>query len=338
VLYNFAGDFMKKMVLFYIFMMVLILASCFGKGISEIELVNVQEIELGQINTMKINYRSDNITLYSHDSDTLIIKEYMSENNSSYFAKINTFGSELVVEAGKRPREVFSIFRSSVEIFIPMSNKNISIKTSSGKIEASGEYTASSLHLECTSGSISVNSIIADNVRFSCSSGSITANSITVEQAIFTVSSGSINCKNIHGNTIAKTSSGSIIFNNIEGNASIESTSGRIKLDMVSGSINAEATSGSIHCAITENIGDISLETTSGGVTLGIPKNLAFNFSSNSSSGGLKTPFSDKLFSSLSDRRSVQGNIGFDNTSESQVYRNIDINTTSGSIRVNWIN
>jgi len=309
---------MKRMCFVFI-LMALVLVSAFGRGIFQMELVNEQEIALSQIDSIEIRYRFENITFYTHNSDTLIIKEYMTENKSGYFAKINNSGNNLVVEAGNRPIISFGTFRAKVEVYIPMSNKNITLKTSSGKIEGTGVYTASSINIESSSGSISVNSIIADTIKLKASSGSI-------------------KCNNVNGNTTINTSSGSINVSVINGDVSAEASSGSIKLGTVNGTVNTRTSSGKIQFAVTQNAGDITIRTTSGSVTLDIPRNLAFNFSSRSSSGRLNTPFSDKLFISLSDRNTIQGNIGFDNTSGNQVYRNININTSSGSIRVNWIN
>jgi hypothetical protein len=81
-------------------------------------------------------------------------------------------------------------------------------------------------------------------------------------------------------------------------------------MNMVSGTITAETTSGGIHCYTAENGGNISLVSTSGSVYLGIPKDNNFNFSSRTTSGALSTPFSDKLFSPMSDKKSAQGTIG----------------------------
>ncbi|MDR2792808.1 MAG: hypothetical protein LBB43_07095, partial [Spirochaetaceae bacterium] len=56
-------------------------------------------------------------------------------------------------------------------------------------------------------------------------------------------------------------------------------------------------------------------------------------FSSETSSGGLSTPFPEKLFSPLSDKKSVQGITGGDAPT-----KNISVKTNSGSIKINWIN
>jgi hypothetical protein len=291
------------------------LTSVFCAGVSE-NLVNVQEIDVRHIDDIVILYKSENVTLFKNNSESLIIKEYMNKDNRDYYARIVNSGKELVIEAGQRPRA--GSFKARIEVYIPVSNKNITLRTSSGSIEGNDEYTASTINMESSSGSITVNSIIVGTVNLKASSGSI-------------------RCKKVNGNTSIRTSSGSIVLGSINGNVSAEASSGRIELKSANGTIDAKTSSGVIRCTAAENTGDISITTSSGGVVLNIPRNFAFNFSSITSSGSLSTPFSDKLFSPISDRKSVQGVIDGNNTSGGQNLRNISIKTTSGSKRVNWV-
>ena len=114
---------MKKIV-FIFALLALNLAAVFSLGVYENEPVNVQELELDGIDTIKVSYRSEIVALYRNNSDTLIIKEYLPENNSNLFAKISKFGNELVVEAGDRPFRFFNTRRVAVEIFLPVNAFN----------------------------------------------------------------------------------------------------------------------------------------------------------------------------------------------------------------------
>jgi hypothetical protein len=58
-----------------------------------LELVNTQEIGLDNIADIKISYSSENISLFMGTTDTLIIKEYMNEDNSGYYARITNSGN-----------------------------------------------------------------------------------------------------------------------------------------------------------------------------------------------------------------------------------------------------
>jgi DUF4097 and DUF4098 domain-containing protein YvlB len=314
------------------------------------ELVNEQEIRLDNINSIEIAYHSEEVALFRSNTDRIVIKEYMNRNNADFYAEITNSDGKLTVKRGNHLSfQLFYILRARVEVYIPEINmKELAIKTTSGRIKADDEYICSKITMETSSGSISVNTITAGMVNLKTTSGSIHGDSIRGSASIGTTSggitvgdvdgdisakssSGGINCGRVSGNVNTHTSSGEIVFEHIGGNALAKTTSGRIELNRVGGTITAETTSGSIHCRTAENGGNISIVSTSGGVYLGIPPNNSFNFSSRSMSGSLSTPFSDKLFSPVSDKKSVQGTIGGENGS------NINIRTTSGSIKIEWI-
>jgi DUF4097 and DUF4098 domain-containing protein YvlB len=239
-----------------------------------------------------------------------------------------------------------------VEVYLPKSyTKNIKIKASSGKIEGGDIDTHSEISLETSSGNISVNTITANTVKLRASSGNIifdeingnvstesSSGNITLGQIngnlTAAASSGSIKGDTVHGNADIRTKSGGIIFGSVDGDITAASSSGRITLNRVTGSVTAKASSGAINCTVTENAGDISLTTSSGRVTLDVPRNFVFNFSSRTSSGRLSTPFSEKLFSPLSDKHSVRGIIGNETTSNDTP--NVNIQTSSGAIKINW--
>jgi len=302
------------------------------------ELVNTQEIALDQIYVITIRYRSDDIILLRHDSDTLVIREYMSTNNSDLFAVITRSGNELLVTGGHRP-VTFGAFGTRIEISIPASDRGIAISSSSGDVVASCEHVASSFQIETSSGRIVANSVTAGSVGMSSSSGRITANSVAADVVNIESSSGRIAVGSITANRAnVKSSSGGIALGTVNGDVSIRSTSGNIELDMANGAVGIRTTSGRVRSTLAMNAGDVSVETTSGGVTLNLPHGLAFNFSSRTSSGNLNTAFDDRLFRPLTDRNSVQGVIGGGGVLEGDIHRNIDIRTGSGSIRVNWVN
>lgn len=291
-----------KINLFFIGFLILNTLPIFCGGLTESDLVNTQEITLENVDTIDIVYSWENITLLEGNTDTLIFKEYMSIDNSKYYARISNSGNTLFIKKGDRPFGIgtgilFNRFNARVEIYLPVSyTKDINVKVSSGRI------------------------------KLTQINGNLTAES----------SSGSITGDMVNGNANIHTRSGNIIFDNIDGAVSAKATSGRIELRLVAGGVTAEASSGHIQCTVTENTGDVSLKTSSGSIELDLPRNLAFNFTSKTSSGHLTTPFSEKLFSPVSDRKSVQGIIGREIASNNN--RNINIRTKSGSIKINWIN
>jgi DUF4097 and DUF4098 domain-containing protein YvlB len=298
------------------------------------ELVNTQEISLENTNSIAVLYGSEQITLCQGNADTLIIKEYMSRDNQDYYAHISNSSGKLTVEKGRRPIGIFfNTFRARVEVYLPAPGTgNIKVRTSSGRIEAEEALSASAIEVESSSGSISLNRITADTANFETASGRIRVQEVTAGEIAFSSSSGDIRCEKAQGNTAIHTKSGGIVFEYIEGTVSAESSSGRIDLKGVTEAVTVKTTSGAIHCTVTGTVGDISLTAASGSVTLAIPRNRGFRFSSRTSSGSLTTPFSDNLSSPLSDRHTAQGLVGASDASGT-----VNINTSSGSIRVNWL-
>jgi len=319
-----------------LFLIVFPVVSAFSNG--NLELVNTQEIDLDNINDVKISYSSDTVSLLMGTTDKLVIKEYMNEDNDKYFAKITKSGNTVIVENGRSPfRPIFNFFNRRLEVYLPLSYGNaLTIKTRSGRIESSVDLLCSKINIESSSGRMKLNTITADTVNINVSSGKVTVDGI-------------------RGNASVKSSSGSLSIGNIDGKASIESRSGRIEIDKLSGILTAKnssgsikctvaeargdislsSSSGSINCSIIKAKGDISLTSSSGSVRLYIPQNFSFNFSSRTSSGGLTTPFSDRLSSPVSDRKLVQGVIG--GTGNSEDFPTVKIRTSSGSVKVDWV-
>jgi DUF4097 and DUF4098 domain-containing protein YvlB len=306
--------------------------SAFGSG--NIELVNTQELSLDNIVDISILYSSERVSLFMGTTDTLIIKEYMSDDNNRYFARISTSGNSITIGNGRRPfRSIVNAFNRRLEVYLPISYmNNINIRTRSGRIEGANLFCVN-ITLESSSGNISLNSIAADNVNINTSSGRININHINSNISIKS-SSGRIHLEKIQGNISLQSSSGAISIDSIIGDILTQTSSGKIDINSNTGAINASTRSGNISCTVSETIDNITFNTSSGRVELNLPQDQNFNFSSRTSSGRITTPFSDKLSIPVTDRKLVEGVIG------EILYGNIpliNIRTNSGSIRVNWI-
>ena len=303
---------MKVIVSFLVFFFMVF--SVYSNGNREIPLVNEQNIAFEKITNIEISYRSDEIILLTSRTNSVIIKEYMSINNSNYYSNINNDGNRLSIRRGNRPISLgfFNSFYARIEVYIPEHLiQDVTLTTTSGRIIVSDNFTLSRLNLQTTSGSISNNSV----------TGNIIAKS----------TSGSINLGIIVGNVSIESTSGRITIDQLSGSLKAKSSSGSINAGTVNGDVYAETTSGRIYSSFIEINGNISLTSTSGKIELIIPQNSEFNFTARRTSGNLSTPFSERLFSPVSDRRLAQGIIGENNPNN-----NINIRTTSGSISVQW--
>jgi DUF4097 and DUF4098 domain-containing protein YvlB len=307
-------------------------ASAYCGGLSEEDLVNVQEISLEHITGIEIVYRWEKISIHQGDTDALVIKEYMSRDNPRYYADISNTGNKIVVERGRRPIGIFiNTFNARAEVFIPKSYMNaISIRTTSGSIEVVDDFICQEITIKSSSGSIGINGIDSGLINITASSGSIRCERLWGNTAVKT-KSGNINVGSMEGDMTAETSSGYIKIDRITGSLTASASSGNITGGTAGGDVNIRTKSGTIRCTAGENTGDITLVSSSGNVHVTIPENFSSNFSSRTSSGRLSTPFPEKLFSPISDKKLVQGIIG-----EGNPAKNINIRTSSGSIMVNW--
>jgi DUF4097 and DUF4098 domain-containing protein YvlB len=317
----------------------------YGNGLTEAELVNTQQLDMKDVSSVKITYTSDSVKLFKGDSDSLVIKEYMSIDDSDYYARTSYATAanaerQLVIESGQRPVVVSGNFQSYVEVYIPASFTGagvMAVNTTSGSIRSDGALSFSAISLESNSGSITVNDIGSDTMALvRTTSGNIRVQRIAADKIQVSTNSGSIYCGTALGNIAVITTSGSVDFERMNGNVVAKSTSGSINFRMLRGALRANTTSGSIRCTVVESTGDITLGATSGSVTLSLPRNMGFHFSARVMSGTLSTPFSDQLYSPFSDRHSATGTIGAAGIAEAELI-SVDITTTSGSIRVEWV-
>jgi hypothetical protein len=147
-----------KTIIFAVFA-VFIAMSAFCNGNSEpirLELVNTQEIGLDRITGVKISYSYGDVSVFIGTKDTLIIKEYISENDSRYFAKIANSGNTVTIGNGERPsRPSSNTFGCRIEVYLPLSYRNtINVNTSGGSISCTVGTQVRHISLNTTSGNI----------------------------------------------------------------------------------------------------------------------------------------------------------------------------------------
>ena len=279
----------------------------------DMELANIQEINLSGVTDLRIIYSFEKVSVFTGTSSALVIKEYMTEIDKKYFAVINKYGNTVTIENGQAPiRPLFKNFNRHLEVFLPVSYKNlINIKTSSGYIELP-DIVCSGLNLVSSSGNISANSITADVIHIKTSSGGFQTGKIL-------------------GNADLITSSGNSDFGSVTGKLEAESSSGRINIDLINGSVSARTASGNITCAADPKAGNIKFDTASGIVRLKLPRSFQFNFSSRSASGILTAPFKDRLSNPVNDKDLTQGVIS---AGGSGAIPSVDIRTVSGNIEI----
>lgn len=328
------------------------------------QLYTDESIDASDLQKIAAEYRSDGVTIFYHDNNTVRLMEYMSfEPTAEQRARISNNNGVLTITGGERPRNVIGFYMVKVELYLPESYRGaLEMTTSSGSQSCGEELILSEFSAKASSGSLKYDSITAESVRLLNGSGAIKADEIIGKTEISS-KSGSITCSGIEGETIdIDATSGSLRVGNIKGEQNIRQSSGSAHIgssvgnqtiDKTSGSITVESfdgfqkittSSGSIRCldgrgggSYSSTSGSISVEfnecptqdiemnASSGGLRLTIPEESKFSFTADTANGSVSTYF-DKLISTRGDTRSATlGEPEFE----------LSMRTTTGSIKVN---
>lgn len=318
-------------------------------------LIKDEEINLGNIEKIKIDSTSQSIQIRKTDGNSIKVSQYgdpdtlnedlflVSTTNDSlhiYFNKryrislfcIN-YNERLVVEIPERFYGDLDTAASSGSIKIEdeFAFKDVELTSSSGSIRIEKNITADILNASSSSGSIRFNGIVtAKDISAKASSGSIRSdmNIISNGSTDFNTSSGSIDIK---GDISAKdlyahSSSGGIHLSNVFVESySVKCTSGSINIDSISGGGSAKTSSGGIRLALQNPKGDVDLNSTSGSIRVTLDPSLQFTLTARTTSGGIHTNFNIN--------KNDKGNHATASIGDNPTV-NITANASSGGIRV----
>ena len=262
---------------------------------SNLKLVNTQNVSLDGIQTLTIDYYSDDVTFYEGDTSELILNEYMSYTpGDDDLTRIIKNESKVRLD-GRRDNFrgwFFNFNRSSrVEIYLPSDYKGeLSVSTSSGNISSDMVFAVKNFKASCSSGDIKLTEVYAGNIDAATSSGNITMDKAEGKRIISATSgdikilggegdtgvsssSGNITIEASKGSLKAEASSGDITIRNSSGQKDIETTSGQIVITDSDGYTEASASSGDIR--INDFSGAGNFETTSGAIKLAYAEDAA---------------------------------------------------------------
>ncbi len=197
------------------------------------------------------------------------------------------------------------------------------------------------IHVDNSSGNVSVNNISKSNVELDASSGNVTAENIE-NDIILKTSSGDIKAVAIDGSVKSQSSSGDQNLMHISGDVYTEVSSGDINITNVKGALTSKSTSGSQHIVraangsyceassgklvIENSKGSIHAQTSSGSIKLSyVIGSLALQSSSGSQSGTEITLTDNSSFKSSS------GSIHMDLTNDPEDL-SFNLRASSGSL------
>lgn len=256
-----------------------------------VKLVNELVFSLEGIEDLTISYDDEDICFLESGEDHLIIREYMSRNKKSYYAKVNQKKDSIQVSEGGKP-----FFKSGfvryVEVYLPDSySQNLKVTTTDGNIDMSAmELDMNSVRVDCTSGIFKVKKAAAENIYFSSSGGSLELGSIAGGRIRIETTQGTVNCEQADG---------MVTYTSTSGNAKFQSVSG-------SGTYRAE-NSGKLTVIYEKVTGDLSFFNKNDDVEIQLPSGLSFRFDAVTKNGSIHTDFQEDV---PAGKNSASGTVG----------------------------
>lgn len=246
---------------------------------------------LDGITEVTISYDEENVIFYESDSNQLTIKEYMTENKSSYHAKVDQNRCSIKVSEGGKPlfKDSFSRY---IEVYLPSSyHENLTVTTTDGNIDLSGlELYLNAMRVDSTAGAVRLNNVEAQDIHLSSTSGSFDAKSLSADTVRIDITSGDFSCAELNGNVSYTTTSG---------DADIKSAFG-------SGSYKA-SNSGKLNIVYTEVTGDLSFFNKNDSIRVTLPADLEFEFTATTKNGSISASFQEYI---SVDGRTTRGTVG----------------------------
>lgn len=273
------------------------------------QLANELSFSLDDISEVTISYDEEKITFFESENDELTVKEYMTENKSSYYAKVEQNDDSIKISEGGKPffKEGFTRY---IEVYLPTSyDKNLTATATDGDIDISGmDLLLNDLRIDSTSGMVQLNNAEAQDIYLSSTSGTLDLGHLNAETIRIDTTSGNVTCEMLDGNVTYTTTSG---------NADILSAIG-------SGSYKAN-NSGKLDVVYTQVTGDLSFFNKNDNINVTLPADLEFEFEATTKNGAVSTSFQECI---AMDGRTTSGTVGKHPTVS------VKVETNNGNIEV----
>lgn len=200
--------------------------------------------------------------------------------------------------------------------------------SASGDIR-SGELEAEEASITTASGEVSLEKLKAEEASITTASGEVSLEELEAEEAGINTASGDVRLQRLEAADITiSTASGEVRIQEVNGRLDCTTASGDVYVDGGSGYGEIGTASGEVKMFFAELTGDLSVNTASGDVTLALPEDSSFTFEADTASGDIDTFFDDVL------RFSKKGNQAGGVVNEDTAGRKVEIETTSGDIRI----
>lgn len=253
---------------------------------------NELQFNLNGISDVTISYDEENVTFFQSENDELIIKEYMTENKSRYYADVKQDSGSIHVSEGGKPF-FSSNFTRYIEVYLPQDyQNNLTVTTTDGNIDMSNiALNLNSLRIDSTAGTIQLDNANATVIHLSSTSGKLDLGNITGEQIKLDTTSGKVICEELNGIVTYTSTSGDI----------------DVKSAIGSGSYWAN-NSGKLNVIYTEVTDDLSFFNKNDNIELTLPQDLEFEFEATTKNGAVSTSFQESIHIDGHTNRGTVGN------------------------------
>lgn len=250
-----------------------VMTGCSGRR--QMQAANEINFDLRGISSVEIAYDEENITFLEGNGNTLIVREYMTDNRRRYHARTEESDGRIHISEGKRPflKGGFSCY---VEVYLPRSyDKELTVITTRGRIDCTGiDLQLASFKGETTSGELLLSRVKTEAAFLQTTRGTIGLEQLSAD--ICTI----------------RTTSGKIYASCLKGNVDYVTTHGDIQVDAVfgSGSYRAE-NDGRIQLSFQALDGGLTLYNKNGSIELKLSENQAFSMEAVSKNGSVVSDF-----------------------------------------------
>lgn len=285
----------------------LALAGCSRGRTAQLE--NELVFSLKNISEVTISYDEETVTFYETQDDELVIREYMTENRSRYYARVDQGNDHIRISEGGKPFFKDGFYRY-IEICIPASYQEaLTVTTTDGDIDLSGlEMSLGGLRIDSTAGAVRLGAVEAKSIYLSTTSGILDADSLCADTIRIATTSGGFSCERLDGKVTCTTTSGSM----------------DIKAAYGSGSYRAD-NSGELNVVYAGVTGDLSFFNKNDSIHVTLPENLEFEFEATTKNGSVSTNFEESV---SMEGRTTRGTVGGNPTVT------VRVETNNGDIEV----
>ncbi|MDO4356030.1 MAG: DUF4097 family beta strand repeat-containing protein [Clostridia bacterium] len=272
-------------------------------------LTNERFLSLDGIAALTISYDEESLVFFESDSDRLILREYMTADDSRYHARVTEGEDGIQIREGGKP--LFKgDFSRRVEVGLPPTyHGRLTVTTTDGPIDLTNvALDLSELRVDSTSGEIRLADATATAMALSSTRGTMTLERIAADDIHIETTDGNVYCDGLSGSVTYATTHGSADFRSAVGCGSYTASN-----------------SGDLYVAYIQVSGDLSLFNKNGDIHLTLPKSLSFRLTARTKNGTIQTDFPQLL---AEDDAGVSGVVGENPAA------NVTVETRNGAIRL----